>query len=132
MPGRAMFVVVPLFLLVFLRAMAAVNDGSRGPTSWLVRIVGWPLGLGAALVTIPFLKLSFSQSAEVACRAVVPPRWETYCEPYIKDVFDLGRWIVCAAILFGVIAVTGGFGGLIRRIRAWEQRRRLAAKRGPA
>lgn len=122
MPGGALFVGLPILLVVLLRALAVVHDGA-GALAWAARIVGWTLGAGAIAVAWPPLRNAFSGSQFEACIKVMPESLSALCTTRVQDVFVLGPWLVGACLLVGVISVTSGFGAFVRWLRTIRRRR---------
>lgn len=141
--GGALFLAIPLFLVLFLRVTAAARDGSGWPT-WAARCLGWGAALFLVLVSAPVVGRLSPQDPRELCTA--PPLtllptswaalWSSLCTPRAEGFAMLGRLVVVTAIVFGVLAVSGGFGVATRHIRSrwrsWSDRRRRQGQRhGP-
>lgn len=114
--------VLPLVLAFGVRFLVLTKDGSSAVT-WLLRVSGWAVGV--ALLGALALDLSFTTdlAAKMACqRALSQPVLSHPCklvEP-LRETGALVKWLLLA---LGIIASTGAFGGLMRRVRRWERKR---------
>jgi patatin-related protein len=112
--GVTLFVVLPLACVATVRILVGLPDG---PLVWLIRSLKWAAAAAAICISIPIAYGLLNNHTIYECRHSIPFRWMKSVCTDESNLFALGRWMVIAITVLGLLWITGVLGDTERLVR---------------